>query len=168
MKLGHACLAFALAVVWSSSVAPRGALAQVSGTIVGSVFDDAGNPLPGVKISARSETQIGGAKVVYTGSDGSFRLPGLLPGTFEVAASAPKLKQVLQKDVRVGITSPAEVSFVLEVHTAVEEVKVVDSAPTVSTTTANVKEVFDLEYVEQLPIDGLQTKVEPFVRTNIP
>ena len=168
MKLPHACLALATALLVVCALAVVPARAQVSGSIVGSVFDGGGTPLAGVKISARSDTQIGGAKVVYTGADGSFRIPGLLPGTFEIGATAPRFKQVLQKDVRVGITSPAEVTFVLDLQTAVEEIKVVETAPTVSTTAANVKEVFDLEYVEQLPIDGLQTKVEPFVRTNIP
>src|SRR5687767_12543883 len=89
------------------------ALAQVVGAIVGTVFDQDGPPLRGVRISARSDTQIGGEKLTYSSEEGSFRLPGLQPGVFEVRASAPKLTTVLQRDVRVGVNAPAEVTLVM-------------------------------------------------------
>ena len=77
------------------------------------------------------------------------------PGVFQVSASAPKLKTVIQKDVKVGITSAAELNVVMEVQTgAVEEVRVVEKAPTVSTTTTNVKEVYDLDFVEAMPFNS--------------
>jgi hypothetical protein len=122
------------------------------GTIIGYVYDQTGNPVKGVKIAASSDTQIGGAKVAYSGEDGAFRLRQLFPGTFEIRASAPKLKTVIQKEIKVGITAPAEVTLVMEVETAgIEEVKVVEKAPLVSTTTANIKQSFDLDFVENLP-----------------
>ena len=84
-----------------------------------------------------------------------FRLRQLFPGIFQVSASAPKLKTVIQKDVKVGITSAAEVNIVMEVQTGdVEEVRVVEKAPTVSTTTTNVKEVYDLDFVESMPFNS--------------
>ena len=61
---------------------------------------------------------------------GQFRVRQLFPGKFQVSASAPKLKTVIQKDVKVGITSAAEVNIVMEVQTGdVEEVRVVEKAP---------------------------------------
>jgi hypothetical protein len=144
------------------------AFAQVAGSITGTVFDQNGMPLGGVKISARSNTQIGGAKVTYTASDGSFRLPSLAPGAFEIRATAPKLQELLQKNIQVGITSATDITLIMEVKSTTEQVHVVQNAPTVSTTAANVKTVFDLDYVSSLPIDGLATKVEPFVNANTP
>ena len=141
---------------------------QVAGSIIGNVIDETGNPLPGVRIAARSPTQIGGTKITYSAADGSFRLPSLQPGAFEVRASGPKLKDVLQRDVQVTITSSTEVTIVMEVRGAAEEIQVIERAPTVSTTAANVRTVYDLEFVEALPIDGLATKVEPFVNNNTP
>ena len=78
-----------LAFVFMAGVA----LAQggVLGSIVGNVFDQAGAPLKGVKITALSDTQIGGPKVAYTNDEGAFRFPALIPGTFEVGATAPGL-----------------------------------------------------------------------------
>src|SRR5687768_5738877 len=90
-------LSLGLATTMSSSLLAPRAFAQVAGSIIGNVIDESGNPIGGVRIQARSETQIGGAKTTYTATDGSFRLPSLQPGTFEVRASAPKLKDVLQR-----------------------------------------------------------------------
>jgi carboxypeptidase family protein len=136
---------------------PAVALAQggSEGSIIGYVYDQTGSPIKGVKIVASSPTQIGGSKTGYTNEEGMFRMRQLFPGTFEVRASAPKLKTVIQKEVKVGISAAAEVNLVMEVEAAgVEEVKVVEKAPTVSTTTTNVKEVYDVEFVESMPFNS--------------
>jgi hypothetical protein len=159
---------FISALFLSIVLAPALAQAQVAGTIIGNVFDQNGMPVPGVRITATSPTQIGGTRITHAGSDGSFRMQGLQPGTFQVAASGPKLVRVVQENVRVGVTAPAEVEFVMTVQTGVEEVKVVERPPVLSTTKPNLKETYDLEFVEKLPLDGLPTKVEPFVRQNTP
>jgi hypothetical protein len=75
---------------------PSPTAAQVVGSIVGHVYDQGGQPLKGIRISGRSDTQIGGEKIAYSNDDGYFRLAGLQPGIFELRASAPKLKTVLQ------------------------------------------------------------------------
>jgi hypothetical protein len=124
-----------------------------SGSLTGTVVDQTGQPVKGVRIIARSDTQIGGAKTAYTNDDGNYRIPGLIPGAFEVTASAPKLKSVVVKDIRIGGVAPAEADLVMEVETGVEEVKVVNRPPVVSTTTATVKESLDEEFVDNLPSD---------------
>ncbi len=148
---------------------PCQALAQggVNGSIVGSVFDQTGAPIKGVKVTATSDTQIGGAKIAYSDDEGNFRMVALQPGVFEVRAQAPKLKTVHQKGIKVTVTSPAEVSMVMEVETAVEEVKVVERAPVVSTTSATVREVYDEEFIDALPLDS-RYAIESFVGHNTP
>jgi hypothetical protein len=165
LTLGLAALAGAV-LTQASFSAP--AHAQVAGSITGTVYDQNGMPLGGVKIGARSNTQIGGTKVTYTASDGTFRLPSLQPGVFEVRATAPRLQELLQKGIQVGITSATDITLIMEVKGTTEQVHVVEKVPTVSTTAANVKTVYDLDYVASLPIDGLATKVEPFVNANTP
>src|SRR5262245_27095061 len=93
------CAALASAVL--SFLPTELAFAQggVNGSIVGYVFDQTGAPIKGVKLTARSPTQIGGAKTGYSNEEGFFRIIGLIPGTFEVGATAPKLKSVVQKEV---------------------------------------------------------------------
>jgi hypothetical protein len=124
-----------------------------SGSIVGYVFDQAGNPLTGIKVTASSDTQIGGKKTTYTNEEGAFRFPVLEPGKFQVRAEAPKLKTQLV-ETKVGINAPTEINILMEVATKVEEVQIVDKAPLVSTSTANVKEVYDIDMVDSLPHDN--------------
>ncbi len=147
---------FILACALAAAVPSGVAFAQggVNGSIVGYVFDQTGAPIRGVKVAATSDTQIGGAKVAYTNDEGYFRIVGLLPGEFQVSATAPKLKSVLQKGITVGLNAPAEANLVMEVEAQVEEVKVIDKAPIISTTTANVKTTFDAEFLENLPLDN--------------
>jgi hypothetical protein len=136
--------------------APLAAFAQGgdSGAIIGYVYDQNGNPVRGVKVVATSPTQIGGAKTGYSSEDGAFRIRALIPGRFEVKATAPTLRTVIQKDVNVGINAPAELTFVMEVVTDVEQVTVVEKAPLVSTTKPNLREEFNSEFVENLPHHG--------------
>jgi hypothetical protein len=61
---------------------------------------------------------------------------------------------VVQKDVRVGITAAAEINFVMEVMTDVEQVTVVEKSPLVSTTKPNLREEFNSDFVESLPHHG--------------
>jgi hypothetical protein len=138
------------------ALAPRAVLAQGgdSGSIIGYIYDQAGNPIRGIKVTATSPTQIGGPKTAYTDDEGAFRMRALIPGIFEVRAGGPKLRTLLQKDIKVGITAPVELNLVMEVETAVEQVTVVQKAPLVSTTKANVREEFDSDFVEALPHHG--------------
>jgi carboxypeptidase family protein len=126
-----------------------------SGSIVVYVYDQAGTPLKGIRITTSSSTQIGGRKVGYTSDEGIFRFPALDPGVFEVRADAPRLRTVVQQNIAVGINAPAEVNIVMEVASdKVEEVKVVDKTPLISTSSASVKEVFDIDFVDSLPHDN--------------
>jgi hypothetical protein len=125
-----------------------------SGSIIGYVLDQTGNPVSGVKVTATSGTQIGGVKTAYSDETGAFRMRALIPGLFEVRAQAPNLSPVVQKDVQVGITAAAELTFVMEVQTTADEVMIVQKAPLVSTTRANVSEDFSSEFVEALPHAG--------------
>ena len=166
-RSGLHILAVTLAVAATWTFLLSGAEAQVVGSITGTVTDQTGVGLRGVRIQARSDTQIGGIKSTYTDDQGSYRLPGLQPGHFEIIASAPGLKSVVQKQVRVGLNAPAEVDLMLEAQTREEEVRVIERAPVISTTSAKVKETFDANFVDALPLDK-RTGYGGFIRDNVP
>jgi len=174
--LSRGRLAAAIGCCFAASLhsAPAAAQGGDSGSIVGYVFDQTGAPIKGVKINADSPTQIGGTKVAYTNDEGFFRIVGLLPGTFQVSTTAPKLRTVIQKDVRVGLNAAAEINVVMEVQTQTEEIKVVEKAQIVSTTTANVKEVFDFDFLDSLPVFapntmlGMVVEATPGANRNAP
>jgi hypothetical protein len=126
-----------------------------SGSITGYIFDQTGNPLAGVKVQATSPTEMGGGKRAYTNAEGMFRFPVLTPGVFKVKAEAPKLQTVVQDNIKVGITGTAEVNLIMEVATSkVETVTVLTKPKLVNTSKPNVKEVFDVDFVDQMPHDN--------------
>lgn len=131
---------------------PASAFAQITGRITGSVTDQNGTPLKGIKITAKSPTQIGGARTVYSNDEGSFTIVNLMPGEFEVTASSQGLKTFTQRGIKVGVNSPEEIYPIMEVETQTEEVTVVQQAPVVNTQTANIVEKFDADFLDKLPV----------------
>src|SRR5205814_6697972 len=106
--------------------------------------DQTGNPLKGVKLTASNSNV---RKTTYSNDEGLFRFADLPPGSYEVRAAAPRLRTVIQSNVRVG-ASPAEVSLVMEVeNSGVEEVKVMEKAPLINTASANLKETTDTQFI---------------------
>jgi hypothetical protein len=140
-----------LVIVTFAGFAPTAFAQSGASTILGNVVDQTGQPIKGVRVSARSDTQIGGPKVAYTKDDGGYRIPGLIPGFFEVTASAPKLKSVVVKNVEANASAPGEADIIMEVESGVEEVKVVQKPPVVSTTQASVRTTYDENFLDQMP-----------------
>jgi hypothetical protein len=138
------------ALIMALSALP--ARAQNVGSITGHVYDATGVPLQGVKVTATSDTQIGGPRNVYTDEEGFFRLVGLNPGRFTLRTDAPKLKTVVQENVRVTLGGTTDVDLILEVETEIEEVKVVERAPVVNVNRTAVGESFDADFLNELPL----------------
>jgi hypothetical protein len=118
------------ALVLAISLTPTDVFAvdAASGTVMGAVVDEAGAPMRQVKITARSERGIGEPRVVYTGADGTFRLVGLAPGTFEVTAVAVNRKTKRRTGVVVTGNAPAELTLSLELDTDGDDSKAADGA----------------------------------------
>lgn len=142
-------LAFVALALALASVAP--ARAQVTGQIAGNVFDQNGMPLKGVKVSAKSETDIT-PKNVYTNDEGFFRIIGLMPGKFDLTASSPGLQTFVQKNIQVGITGAVELTIIMEVKTAEVDYVIEQKTPLVQVTSAKVTEKFDGEFLDNLPL----------------
>jgi len=122
-----------------------------SGSIVGYVTDQTGNPLRGVKVVATSDAMSGRALVAYSDQEGGYHILALMPGRYKVVATAPGMSQVVQENINVGINAATEVNMLMEVQTAQETMVIVDRPPVVSTTRAAVKETYDLQMVERIP-----------------
>jgi hypothetical protein len=133
-------------------LAPPAARAQNVGALVGHVYDQSGLPLRGVVVTLTSDTQIGGARTGTTDDEGAFRFQGLFPGKFKVTASAPKLRTVVQENVRVTQNSTVDIDIVMEVETAQEEVRIVEKAPVINLRSTTVGESFDEEFLNTLPL----------------
>ena len=132
----------------------RKQLSDVPGNLSGSVFDQNGMPLKGVKVTAGSESD-GSTKTVYTNDAGDFRFIGLTPGIFAVTATSPGLSSVRPNNVVISNTLIAEsIFFVMEVRTQEQAFSVVEKAPVLRIAKAKTVEVFECEFLNNLPLEN--------------
>ena len=68
-----------------------------------------------------------------------------------MTATSPGLQTVIADNVEVQITSPAEVNLMMEVTTTQQAVTIVERAPVISTTKANVQQNFEAKVIRATP-----------------
>jgi hypothetical protein len=151
LSLGLALASFCAALVALTTFTAT-AWAQNTGTLVGHVYDQAGTPVRGVTVEATSATQIGGKQTAVTSDEGGFRLQGLLPGTFTLRVSAPKLKTLIQQNVHVIANNTQELDLVMEVESVAEDIQIIQKAPVVNQNSSKIGATFDEEFMNSLPL----------------
>jgi len=85
-------------VVLLCIAAPRGATAQGTGTLTGTVIDDTGASLPGATVTATDATTAT-VRSVVSNAVGIFRIAALNPGRYVVKVELPGFKPVTIADV---------------------------------------------------------------------
>ncbi len=106
------------------------------GSVVGTVWDQAGKPLSGVSVLLRSP-QLQGELTAVTGPGGGYRVVNLNPGLYGVVFTLPGFQQVELEGVKVNIGTTVEVEATLPTAFA-EEVVVTSESPLVNTTTTTL------------------------------
>ncbi|HET9409901.1 MAG TPA: carboxypeptidase regulatory-like domain-containing protein [Candidatus Sulfotelmatobacter sp.] len=150
LTLSVALLAFAVSVVQlalSSIVS-----AQVTtATIVGTVTDSAGATVAKAEIVVTSADS-GLTRVVYSESDGTYRIELLPVGNYSLSASAQGFKKFERKEITLTIDQTARIDASLEVGAATETVNVTDTPPTVNTSTTEIGRTVENTEIVNLPI----------------
>lgn len=108
-------LAFALFVL--SCVAPRAGAQAATGSIAGSVIDATGAAVPGATVTIRN-TDLSTARTVESDRVGSFRISGLVPGTYAIEARTEKLALTRPVRVTLSVGSSIEVKLKLGIPRA--------------------------------------------------
>ena len=130
---------------------PSFAFAQAdTGTLSGTVKDTSGASVPDAMVTVRN-TATGATRVVQTGSDGVYTVPGLAPAPYDVTVSKTgfadyKAQATITVGSHVTLDAPLSVSAV---STTVEVVAV--AAAEVNTQTQEVSQIITPEQVQQLP-----------------
>jgi hypothetical protein len=130
------------------------ASAQVSGaTLSGTVTDSSGAIVPSVQISIKNEGT-GEVRTVTVDSAGYYSAPNLLPGQYDVSATAPGFATVEQKDVTLTVGAQQLLNIKLPVGKVNEKVEVTDMAAAVELASSTIGGVVGQEAVVQLPLNG--------------
>jgi hypothetical protein len=144
---------FVISLIFLSYEAPRASAQVLYGSIVGTVTDQAGAVVPNANVKV-TNTATGLARQVIADSGGSYSIPNLLEGVYELSVSAGGFKPLTQKGVSVRINNVAHVDLKLEVGGVSESVTVESSSAVLQTTKSDVNTTLEPQALENLPLSG--------------
>ncbi len=141
-----------LSLVFVASAAD--AMAQITAaTLSGTIKDETGGLLPGVSVEVKN-LDTGTARSVVTDGNGSFTVPGLLPGRYEARATLEGFATAVQSGIVLAVAQQTALHLVLKVGATSETVTVVGTAALVDTRSAALSAVVTEKTIEQLPLNG--------------
>lgn len=125
-----------------------------SGDIVGTVLDRSGAAISGAAVTA-TNTDTGVSTTVQATKLGEFRIPNLLPGNYDISASASGFATFTLKNFVVTLNSTGTARMVLPVATTSVNVQVsAEAGVTIDTTTTQLQTYFESEELKNLPISS--------------
>ena len=127
-------------------------VAQVTGTITGSVRDASG-VVPQARVTA-TNTQTGLSRTVATDGAGQYVLSELNVGSYEVRVEREGFSAFLQTGVLLQVNTQVSVDAVLQLRSATEQVTVSSTANLVQTNSSALVQVVDQQRVTDLPLNG--------------
>ncbi len=137
-------LLFAVAALLAQS--PRG-------TITGTVTDAQSARVPGVEVVARNVGTNLTFKAVSS-EDGTYVIPQLPVGGYELTAAAPGFKQFKRTDIVLEVAQRLRVDIALELGALTETVTVTGEVTRVRTEEASLGTVVERQRIEELPLNG--------------
>ena len=140
-------------IVVGLALAASTARAQSTASLQGTVADSSGAVVPNAKVVVR-ETSTGVTRTVTTGASGSYQIPALAPGHYDVEVSASGFASTKTQGVVLRVSSTVTTDVTLTVSNAQQTVQVNAQAPVVDETGISVGQVVDQETVQQAPLNG--------------
>ena len=147
-RVGHELFYFALILVLSAFPAFAG---ETTGTILGTVQDEAGAVVPGATVTVTSKaTQA--VRSTTTDGQGRFALLFLEPGTYEVAVEETGFQRYVDSNVVLSVGQKLRVDVQLQVGSVRETVTVSGQATQVDTTSSELGKTETSDRISTLPI----------------
>jgi hypothetical protein len=124
------------------------------GTILGTVTDPSGAVVAGAKVTVKN-TGTGLERATETSSDGSYSVPELPIGTYNVTVSQSGFQTFVATGVTVDVAAERRVDAQLKAGEVSTRVEVsADLLPLVETTTNTLGGVLTAQTVENMPVNG--------------
>ena len=134
-------------------VALPAAAQKITGTIQGVVTDSQSAVIANATVTV-TQAATGESRTVTTGSQGTFSVPDLDVGVYDVTIKAPNFKTFASKHVELDASSIATINAVLQVGNVSEEVTVEASTVQVETATGTLSNTVEGNEVRELPLNG--------------
>ncbi len=151
-KTAACFLAFVVLVF--SLLLPATAHAQVVGaTLSGTVTDQSGGVLPQAAVSIKN-IATGITRASTTSTAGFYSVPNLLPGTYEIRASAQGFSSELQTGITLTVGEQQVLNFSLQVGQMTQTVVVSTEAPNVELASSSISATVNSTTVRELPLNG--------------
>ena len=127
--------------------------AQTAGTgaLTGIIIDASGAAVPQAEITITNEGT-GDARTVASTSNGSYRVPLLLPGTYRVEAKKNGFKLATHSGISIVVTETTKLDIRLEVGELTQEIKVDIEAPLAQTESSSLGRLVNEKAVVNLPL----------------
>jgi Carboxypeptidase regulatory-like domain len=133
-------------------VGPQSAYTQVLyGSVTGTVTDQKGDAVPGVKVEARN-LGTGAIKEATTDANGGYQFSSLQPGIYNVTYAYGSFKTLIQENVRVEANALRRLDAQLQVADVKETVVVTQDAAPLQTDRADVNTQLQATQLADLPI----------------
>lgn len=142
-------LSVCLNLFWSGQ-----AEAQVAGaTLSGLVTDSSGASIANAKVSIKN---VGTREIreATSNGDGFYSAPNLLPGSYDVSASAEGFASAVQKGIPLTVGAQQSLNISLKPGKVTEVVQVMGTPPDVQTASSAVSSTVDSKIIRELPLNG--------------
>ena len=128
--------------------------AQVAGaTLTGTVSDSTGAVIPNVQVSIKNEGT-GETRSVTVDTSGFYSAPNLLPGKYDVTATATGFSTTVQNGITLTVGAQQLLNIKMKVGQVAQKIEVTDAAPSVQLTNSTITGVVGQDAVAQLPLNG--------------
>jgi hypothetical protein len=130
------------------------ALAQSpNGTVSGTIADSMGARVPNVEVVLR-QTATDLTFRARSSEDGTYVIPAVPVGTFEISATVPGFKKFVRTGLNLEVDQRLRLDIVMEVGGVTETVLVTEELPRIDTDDSTVGSIVEQQRLEQLPING--------------
>src|ERR1700677_1560107 len=148
---------------------PYAAAQTITATIIGTVTDPTGAVVSGASAKA-TNINTGYSQVATSGNDGTYRIPGLQIGQYEVDFTAAGFETLRQRNIVLSVDQTFTLNISLTIGAQSQSITVSDAPPTVNLSTSQVGQTVSPVQITQLPLVNRsvysQVSLVPGVQSN--
>ncbi len=136
-----------------SSVSVNAQSSATTGSITGFVFNAAGEAVPDASITAR-DIATNQTRQITSKPDGSFYIPALAVGAYEVRAESAGFSSYINPQVTIMLGQTSTLNIILQLVGVNEVVNVSDKSPVIDVSQTASTTSIDPERIEELPVNS--------------